>query len=360
MTREVGRSPRGKAPPAGKATQSSRSKGTAGIEGEPSSETPGRAGANRRKPTGAQQEGTKVRRVLGDDALLAVRGAYFDQASQFTPMLAVSTRVGLFVVSTSDAHIGRSLFVKQGRGELKSLARGVAILEARKVAERARAGTFVDVGANIGTSTVPAVLAHGFAQGLALEPEPRNLQLLRINIAVNGLDDRVQTLQLAASDAPGNAKLLVAETRSGVHEIAVDRNAEGEGHLIDVELVTVDSLVDKGLVSDDGTGMLWIDCEGHDAHVLAGATRLLAKGVPVILEISPAKLEKQGGKDLLIETANAHYSSFIDLRRTRGEVGSRKDLDYRPVRISRLADLVGKYESAISAHHTELMLLRDD
>jgi FkbM family methyltransferase len=273
-------------------------------------------------------------------------------------MVAVETNWGTFVVSTTDTHIGRSLFVKQGRGELKSLARAVAVLEDRGVAERARAGTFVDVGANIGTSTVPAVGVHGFARGVALEPEPRNLRLLHINIAVNDLVDRVRTLQRAASSEPGIAKLVVAETRSGVHEIAVDGLSGREAHLIDVELVTVDSLVDSGMVPNDGTGMIWIDCEGHDGHVLAGASKLLAMGVPVILEVSPSKLDKQGGMDLLINAANAQYSSFIDMRRVQGE-GSSKDLDYRPVRVSRLADLIRKYADA-SAGHTELMLVRDE
>jgi FkbM family methyltransferase len=305
-----------------------------------------------------RQKSQRARGADGND-LLSRRGTFFDKARQYTPMVAVETGVGTFVVSTGDTHIGRSLFVKQGRGELKSLARGIAVLKDRGMVERARAGTFLDVGANIGTSTVPAVGVHGFARALALEPEPRNLHLLQINIAVNDLADRVQTLHTAASSEPGTAKLVVAKTRSGVHEIAVDGNSERKDHLIDVELVTVDSLVDSGMIPGDGTGMIWIDCEGHDGHVLAGASKLLAAGVPVILEVSPSKLDKQGGRDLLVDAANTHYSSFIDMRRMRGEAGSSKDLDYRPMRISRLADLIGKYAGA-SAGHTELMLIRDE
>jgi FkbM family methyltransferase len=299
----------------------------------------------------------KAGKTAGKVKLIEQRAKFFDAARQHTPMVAVETSSGVFLLSTQDEHIAKSLFSKCDRGEMRVLRRGMAVLERAGKAATARSGTFVDVGANIGTTTVPALFSNGFERAVALEPEPRNLKMLRINVAINGLSDRVQTLPVGASNAPGTARLVVTEHRSGVHEIATAGD-EKTDRMIEIELVTVDDLVERKVIQDDGTGMIWIDTEGHDAHVLAGAQRLLAKGVPVILEISPDKLEKQGGTELLLETTQRHFTNFVDMRRVRGDFDSPGAIEFRAQPVARLGDLVGKYASA-SASHTELLFFAD-
>jgi hypothetical protein len=50
---------------------------------------------------------------------------------------------------------------------------------------------FIDAGANVGTWSLLAAL-HAQASVLAIEPAPDTLRVLRANIALNGLEDRVQ------------------------------------------------------------------------------------------------------------------------------------------------------------------------
>jgi FkbM family methyltransferase len=290
--------------------------------------------------------------------LADARGTYYDKAAGWTPLVAVETLGGLFLLDTEDAHIGRSLFSKGDRGELRVLRRALSILEEVGLADRARAGPLIDVGANIGTTTVPALYENGFTRAVALEPEPRNVRLLRINIAINGFADRVQVLQMAASNACGTGHLRVFVDRWGIHEIATETGAKSslEEEMVEIELVTLDAIAERSHYDADGTGLLWIDAEGHEGHILQGASGLVSEGTPVILEVQPSKLNGQGGLDYLRDVANGHYTDFVDMRHVSGEPGSKRGLRYEIKPIDQFEALIDEYVTL--DHFTEALLLR--
>ena len=181
-------------------------------------ESPAGAKASKGAQKAAKADAAAVESADADDAR-ALRDKFFNDAAEHSPLVAVETPHGFFLVSTTDGNVGRSLFLKRTRGEFRALQRGMSALEAIDAADRARSGLFIDVGANIGTSTVSALTKFGFEQGVALEPEPNNHFLLSINIAANRLSSRVRTLQTAVSNESGTAKLQVSPNKSGGHEL---------------------------------------------------------------------------------------------------------------------------------------------
>ena len=93
-----------------------------------------------------------------------------------------------FVVSTADKVIGREVFL-HGEFDFAKLQTALAIL----AREGHPAPThLIDVGANIGTITIPALKRGLIQTATAIEPHPHNLRLLRTNIALNGLEDRTE------------------------------------------------------------------------------------------------------------------------------------------------------------------------
>src|SRR5215211_3534587 len=150
------------------------------------------------------------------------RMRFYARAGSETPYVATEADGALYLIRTRDQNVGRSLFVNQARGEMHVLARVVALLTAALGEDAVRGRTFVDVGANIGTTTLPAVLRHGFAQAIAFEPEPHNLLDLRLNALLNGVEDRVRAVGTALSDATGASNLVVDLEQGGKHWIAVD------------------------------------------------------------------------------------------------------------------------------------------
>ena len=181
-----------------------------------------------------------------------------------------------FVVSTADKVIGREVFL-HGEFDFAKLQTALAIL-ARE--GRPAPTHLIDVGANIGTITIPALKRGLIQTATAIEPHPDNLRLLRANIALNGLEDRVTVLAQAVGD------------RSGVT-------------LHDLDLPTASSL-------------LWMDIEGYEGHALKGAVSLLATGIAVVCEFNPRFLEQSEGMPALLQSL--HGYSIYDLEKSGTEI----------------------------------------
>lgn len=248
------------------------------------------------------------------------RTAYFDDAEYYTPYLATAAGDALFLVKTEDKHIGRSLFAKQARGEFLVLGRAVVAVEGLLGPNAIAHRTFLDVGANIGTTTIPAVLSHGFDFAVAIEPEPENVRVLRLNLLMNDLEERVKVLPVAASNEVGRSDLVVNRERGGKHWIATDpskvrRKSSAEGTILTVETITLDHLSETGVIEPEDAGLIWIDAEAHEGHILQGASRFLARGTPLVLEWNPVILDRKGDRGKLQEAIAENYTHFAGMHR---------------------------------------------
>ena len=184
-----------------------------------------------------------------------------------------------FVVATADKVIGRELFL-HGEFDFAKLQTALTIIEREGLP---RPQHLIDVGANIGTIVIPA-LARGLMQSAtAIEPHPTNLRLLRANLALNGLSERVRVLAQAVG-AESHASLFLTEssTNSGNHSIGRTGLPVASTRLDDVDC------------PHDGA-LLWMDIEGYEGHALRGAPNLLAAGIPLVCEFNTGYLENSGG-----------------------------------------------------------------
>lgn len=180
--------------------------------------------------------------------------------------------------------------------------------------------TFVDVGANIGTTTVTAVRRHRFAAAVALEPEPGNFRVLGLNLAANRIESRVSALQVAASDRAGEARLRLSTRSSGEHELAPSGQAGGDAEIA-VRVVTLDGLAREGTIEPEKVGLLWVDAAGAEASVLAGASVLLARRVPVVVAVRPTLPGWPGARAGLVRLLGG-YTHFADVRLRRPRVAA--------------------------------------
>ena len=184
-----------------------------------------------------------------------------------------------FVVSTADKVIGRELFL-HGEFDFSKLQTALAIIEREGLP---RPQHLIDVGANIGTIVIPALVRGLMQTATAIEPHPTNLRLLRANLALNGLSERVRVLAQAVG-AESNASLFLTEssTNSGNHSIGRTGLPVASTRLDDVDW------------QHDGA-LLWMDIEGYEGHALRGASNLLAAGIPIVCEYNTSYLENSGG-----------------------------------------------------------------
>ena len=250
---------------------------------------------------------------------LKARQEFFELARSMTPYVATEVRGAVFVIPTSTDD---RFFVRQRRKDLRILGQAVATVREER---KSSGGTFVDVGAHIGTTTVSALAHQGFDRTVSIEPDPENLRLLRANVSLNGLDDRVTVVPAAVSDVPGTAPFARRDPESGPAYWSKGRiTDEVAPDALVVDVVTLDGLAEQDVADPGQAGLLWLDCQKYETAALRGARRFLEQRVPVVFALRAAELSPDNAYFELL----AGYERFVDLRRDReaGRAGS-----WRPV-----------------------------
>jgi FkbM family methyltransferase len=143
----------------------------------------------------------------------------------------------------------------------------------RRVTELgSKGGKMIDVGANLGYFSLLWATCHSSNECIAFEAAPRNLEILRSNVAENEMAERIRVVPFAAAAKPGKVFFdLGPEDQCGWGGIAL----ENGGRKIEVEAVRVDEIV----TSDEPIALLKVDVEGADAWALMGCERLLKSGL---------------------------------------------------------------------------------
>lgn len=261
------------------------------------------------------------------------------------PVLSVESEGIVYCLPPSDAAIPRQTFI-YGNYEIDKLAASLDLIQTRT--NRSLAGTdFLDIGANIGTTTIPAVKQHGFRHAYAFEPAPSNLRFLRSNLAINDLCERVTVFPVALSDRSGVLSMQLSLNCGDHRLVASDDDGffhERSWPRIDVRVTTLDDVIAQSALDLSAVGVAWIDVQGHEARLLAGGVRLIDSEVPVLIEYWPYGLNRYGDLEQLHDLIARHYAVAIDLS-TRQE--------YRGVEISSLAE-----QYAQPSEYTDLLLLK--
>jgi FkbM family methyltransferase len=234
-----------------------------------------------------------ARRAYGRQVLFHLLGLGSD-------VLSAPFGKGQLLVPADDQEVGRVVFATCGYERVYMAG---AVDELRRAGRAVAGTTFVDGGANIGTSTIDALTMFGFGAAVCFEPDPRSFRLLQANLAINGLERRARTYAMALSAKDGSSLLQVSATNRADNRL-VDRHlGAGEDDVVGVECRRFDTLVAEGAISVDDVGLFWIDAQGHEPFVLQGATTALAAGVPLVLEYTPEALAAGGGFAAMIYTA---------------------------------------------------------
>ena len=190
----------------------------------------------------------------------------------------------LFLDPADDVIAARVLL--RGDWQRRDLEWAVGLL--RKHVSQSGGKVFVDVGANIGTETIYAMLSGYFAGAVSIEPEPGNFALLKENIAVNGLETRVGAFNCAAGARAEKAWLARSPSNKGGHAIT-SLPADGAARAgVAVDVLPLGEILRRAGFTADHVGLVWIDVNGTEADVLAGMESLLARRVPVVLEHLPS------------------------------------------------------------------------
>ena len=248
-----------------------------------------------------------------------VRQYFFRLARRYTPMVAVDSGDLRFHLSTSEP-AGDIVFGARGLDE-EAMARLVRTLaEHTGRVDPLEGRVILDVGGNIGTTSIYATRLYGAAGAIAFEPAPENVRTLRLNLLENDATDVVSVFEVALSDIDGEVEFELSPENTGDHRVRSSQAATtpgliGEEHrqVVRVPSRRLDTLVAEGAVNLDEAALIWMDVQGHEAHVLAGARETMQRGIPVVLEYWPYGLERAGGLELLHELIAENFDRVVDI-----------------------------------------------
>ena len=121
--------------------------------------------------------------------------------------------------------------------------------------------TVIDIGANIGIFSIYSAILAKRGRVYAYEPHPANFQLLRENVRINNLSERVHSFQYAVAGQSGERKLQVS-TEMGAHSLVGNRCGEG----LNIRAVTLRDIFEQNSIVGDV--FMKIDCEGAEYEIL--------------------------------------------------------------------------------------------
>ncbi len=186
------------------------------------------------------------------------------------------------------------------------------ILARRSVAVGA---VMLDIGANIGTTSIPRVALGDFQRVYAAEPEPANFACLVQNTIANGLEGIVFPDRVAIGAATGEMAFSIAP-RIGGHRLATRGDTDAHAEMIPVPCRTLDAWIASLGIDPYAITFIKCDVQGWEPQVLAGATATLAKPhIAWELEVSPKHLAEAGSSvDEVCGLIVRHFGRFIDFR----------------------------------------------
>ena len=160
-------------------------------------------------------------------------------------------------------HLGKIVFPFHSMGAITSLdlfgLDELILFEFYRI-NKGRYQNVVDIGANIGLHSI--VMGMCGMQVASYEPDPGHFKILELNVAKNGINDRVQLNQAAVSSRSGRATFVrVLGNTTGSHLKEAKTGAYGELEEFKVDVIGIHDVIAKA-------DLLKIDAEGEEANIL--------------------------------------------------------------------------------------------
>jgi FkbM family methyltransferase len=173
-------------------------------------------------------------------------------------------------------------------------------------------GSYFDIGANIGLTTIPFA-SDPRIRCIAFEPEPINFGLLQRNVARNAPGSSVALHQVALFHKRTTLSLALAEGNIGDHRLTI-AGVPGR-RTVKVPAVPLDDFI------DDATPPLAvkIDTQGAEPYVIAGGPKVLSQAGLLVMEFCPHLMRQLGGDPEIPISLVSNFQSVAVMRRGKAE-----------------------------------------
>ena len=174
-------------------------------------------------------------------------------------------------------------------------------------APRKETGIFMDIGANIGTTSIyfKKKLAENLSY-IAFEPVRENYKILRMNCILNDCEDIIVE-NIGISDTEGILGYTIVESNYGGCRVAGNAKENEQ-----CEIMRLDYYIEKRKISPKDISYIWMDIEGHEVNAIEGAKKLLQESdASLFLEYNAREYKMSGQLETMLKELQGIYSSFL-------------------------------------------------
>jgi FkbM family methyltransferase len=218
-----------------------------------------------------------------------------------------------YVVFPRDMAVGYPLFMT-GESDFEKFVNATSLTRQRRGS--ATVSVLWDIGANIGSICIPAVRRNYLEKAVAFEPEVELYKLLRANIILNEVDGRIATFRTALGRGHSKELLTMGDGNTGDYRILgssfeTDAMGEQSRRQQQIDVAPLDDFFDNFEV---GKTLLWLDVQGYEGFVLAGAEKILKSAPPLVTEFWPYAMRRLDSFEVFQEiVCSGIYKEFVDL-----------------------------------------------
>jgi len=232
--------------------------------------------------------------------------AMHDATARVTPLERVQVDGLPWWVPRDEATMGRATRLSEQGFPLR------AILQTREVA---LGGVMLDIGANIGRTSITRVLLGDVRAVYAAEPEPVNFACLVQNVVEHGLSGFVLPDRVAIGAERSEVRLQRSRYIGGHSVMKAGGRGTQDLQTVVVQLWPLDDWIVRVGADPRSVSFVKVDTQGFEPDVLLGARGLLARRhVAWQMEIDPGLLRRAGSSlPALLSLAAAHFTHFIDI-----------------------------------------------
>lgn len=171
-------------------------------------------------------------------------------------------------------------------------------------------GAFLDVGANVGTTSIPASHSPMVSEVVSIEMVPELARLLLKGIQDSDPPVPIYVNTVAAGRIQEDRTAYLHPSNCGDNRLTPSQGAWRE---ITVPICPLDDVLSEGLGGQGptaDTAFVWVDVQGWETEVLAGAVALRQRQIPWFIELWVGLQEPEE----FFEILEATWTRLIDVR----------------------------------------------
>ena len=229
-----------------------------------------------------------------------------------------------FIINSSDKVNSKKIYSNLSFPQFDELKKAKNLLEKENI----NIENLIDIGAHFGNISIPAVTEEYFKSAIAIEPVPENYKLLKKNVAINNIENKVETFNNFIGEKEDEIEIYSFKNNPAA-SLKIEDKSFLEKYKKTYNLKNIQKVLVKQIHIDDilkevdfKKAFIWSYCQGDDIDVINSSRYIKSNKIPFCLPISGFMLQKNNSNldSFLKQLIESNYKKFVNLSDKNPEI----------------------------------------